>query len=159
MRLCGICRRVLSNQLSKLLHCMMSLEVILSKLLPHFQGATKLTHCNLVMLYGSLSIYSQVVAVVAWTNAELFSEWTRETDISKVWIKIPKFCKQLCNVFQNAACNILIILFRLSCAAMTKHPNSYLSSYPGYFREPFWFSMGLPEISRVTWQVYGTSYW
>ena len=27
---------------------------------------------------------------------------------------------------------------------------AYLSSYPGYFREPHWFSMGLPEISRVT---------
>ena len=25
--------------------------------------------------------------------------------------------------------------------------------YPEYFREPHWFSMGLPEISRVTWQV------
>ena len=31
----------------------------------------------------------------------------------------------------------------------------YLSSYPGYFRELHWFSMGLPEISRVTWQVCG----
>ena len=30
---------------------------------------------------------------------------------------------------------------------------AYLSSYPGYFREPHWLSMGLPEISRVTWQV------
>ena len=29
----------------------------------------------------------------------------------------------------------------------------YLSSYPGYFREPHWKSMGLPAISRVTWQV------
>ena len=29
----------------------------------------------------------------------------------------------------------------------------YLSSYPGYFREPHWFSMGLPEISRVTLAV------
>ena len=28
----------------------------------------------------------------------------------------------------------------------------YLSSYLGYFREPHWKSMGLPEISRVTWQ-------
>ena len=28
-----------------------------------------------------------------------------------------------------------------------------LSSYPGYFLEPHCFSMGLPEISRVTWQV------
>ena len=25
--------------------------------------------------------------------------------------------------------------------------------YPGYFREPHWKSMGLPEISSVTWQV------
>ena len=30
---------------------------------------------------------------------------------------------------------------------------AYLSSYPGYFREPHWFSMGLLEISRVSWQV------
>ena len=27
---------------------------------------------------------------------------------------------------------------------------SELSSYPGYFQEPHWFSMGLLEISRVT---------
>ena len=27
---------------------------------------------------------------------------------------------------------------------------SYLSSYPGYFQEPHWISMGLLEISRVT---------
>ena len=27
---------------------------------------------------------------------------------------------------------------------------SELSSYPGYFREPYWLSMGLLEISRVT---------
>ena len=32
-------------------------------------------------------------------------------------------------------------------------PTRYLPSYPGYFREPHWLSMGLPEISRVTWQV------
>ena len=25
--------------------------------------------------------------------------------------------------------------------------------YPGYFQEPHWKSMGLPEISRVTWQL------
>ena len=30
------------------------------------------------------------------------------------------------------------------------HPGGELSSYPGYFREPHWFSMGLLEISRVT---------
>ena len=30
---------------------------------------------------------------------------------------------------------------------------TYLSSYPWYFQEPHWFSMGLLEISRVTWQV------
>ena len=30
----------------------------------------------------------------------------------------------------------------------------YLPSYPEYFREPHWFSMGPPEISRVTWQVW-----
>ena len=32
--------------------------------------------------------------------------------------------------------------------------HSYLSNYLGYLREPHWFSMGLPEISRVTWQVW-----
>ena len=32
-------------------------------------------------------------------------------------------------------------------------PEPYLSSYSGYFREPHWLSVGLPEISRVTWQV------
>ena len=31
---------------------------------------------------------------------------------------------------------------------------AYLAIYPGYFQEPHWFSMGLPEISRVTWQVW-----
>ena len=30
---------------------------------------------------------------------------------------------------------------------------AYLSSYPGYFWEPHWISMGLPEISRLTWQL------
>ena len=30
---------------------------------------------------------------------------------------------------------------------------SYLSGYLEYFREPHWLSMGLLEISRVTWQV------
>ena len=30
---------------------------------------------------------------------------------------------------------------------------AYLSSYPGYLREPLWKSIGLPDISRVTWQV------
>ena len=34
--------------------------------------------------------------------------------------------------------------------------NTKLSSYPGYFREPHWFSVGLPEISRVTWQLCNT---
>ena len=29
----------------------------------------------------------------------------------------------------------------------------YLSSYPGYSREPHWYSMGLPEISRVSRQL------
>ena len=27
----------------------------------------------------------------------------------------------------------------------------HTAGYPGYFREPYWFSTGLPEISRVTW--------
>ena len=31
---------------------------------------------------------------------------------------------------------------------------AYLSSYPGYFQEPHWKLMGLPEISRITWHVY-----
>ena len=35
-----------------------------------------------------------------------------------------------------------------------KYPgDAYLPSYPGYFRKPHWYSMGLPGISRVTWQV------
>ena len=29
-----------------------------------------------------------------------------------------------------------------------------LSSYPGYFREPHWLSVRLPEIFRLTWQVW-----
>ena len=28
----------------------------------------------------------------------------------------------------------------------------HLLSYPGYFREPHWKLMGLPEMSRVIWQ-------
>ena len=37
---------------------------------------------------------------------------------------------------------------------------AYLSSYPGYFQEPHWFSMGLLEISRVTvcWDVDAVSF-
>ena len=27
--------------------------------------------------------------------------------------------------------------------------------HPWYFQEPHWKSMGLPEISRVTWQIWG----
>ena len=29
-----------------------------------------------------------------------------------------------------------------------------VSSYPGYSRKPHWFSMGLPEISRITFDRY-----
>ena len=36
---------------------------------------------------------------------------------------------------------------------LPRYAGSYLSSYPGYFQESYWKSMGLPEISRVTWQV------
>ena len=43
-------------------------------------------------------------------------------------------------------------LLRLS-APSPKCCSSELSSNPAYFREPYWFSMGLPEISRVTWRV------
>ena len=32
-------------------------------------------------------------------------------------------------------------------------PNAELSSYPGYFRESHWKSMGLPEIFRVIWII------
>ena len=32
---------------------------------------------------------------------------------------------------------------------------SDLSNYPGYFRELHWFSIGLPEMSRVTWHFWG----
>ena len=36
---------------------------------------------------------------------------------------------------------------------------SYLSSYrPGYYRDPHWKSMGLPEISRVTWHACDMQY-
>ena len=35
--------------------------------------------------------------------------------------------------------------------------NAWLSSYPGYFREPHWLSMGLLEISRVTLTGMGMS--
>ena len=34
-----------------------------------------------------------------------------------------------------------------------KQTTAYPPSYPGYFREPHWKSMGLPEISRVTWWI------
>ena len=30
--------------------------------------------------------------------------------------------------------------------------------YPGYFQEPHWKSMGLPEISRVIWQLHVSEY-
>ena len=33
----------------------------------------------------------------------------------------------------------------------------YLSSHPGYLREPHWLLLGLPDISRVTQQVWSTS--
>ena len=44
----------------------------------------------------------------------------------------------------------------LPCPLWRHHnemPCPYLLSYPGYFWEPHWNSMGLPEISGVTWQV------
>ena len=34
-----------------------------------------------------------------------------------------------------------------------KHACQMCQSYPGYFWEPHWNSMGLLEISRVTWQL------
>ena len=33
-----------------------------------------------------------------------------------------------------------------------------LPCYPGYFREPHWLSMGLMEISRVTWQLWSSDF-
>ena len=33
-----------------------------------------------------------------------------------------------------------------------------LPCYPGYFREPHWLSMGLLEISRVTWQLWSSDF-
>ena len=35
----------------------------------------------------------------------------------------------------------------------TSNANTYRASYPGYFREPHWFSMGIQETFRVTWRV------
>ena len=49
-----------------------------------------------------------------------------------------------------------------TCMCIYSHINVYacvnltlsnLSSCPGYFQEPHWLSMGLLEISRVSWQV------
>ena len=48
------------------------------------------------------------------------------------------------------ACDIM--LWRHYGVAYMAQP--YLLSYPGYFREPHWISMGLTEISRVTRQVW-----
>ena len=38
----------------------------------------------------------------------------------------------------------------VSLEAITEATIQELSSHPGYFQEPHWFSMGLPKISRVT---------
>ena len=49
-------------------------------------------------------------------------------------------------------CESVYVGLAFSCQPR-RRIKSYLPSYPGYFREPYWFSMGLPEISRVIWQV------
>ena len=50
-----------------------------------------------------------------------------------------------------------------TCILLWDHETlHYLSSYPGYFREPHWNVMGLPEISRGTlqvWHLNGYSLW
>ena len=52
--------------------------------------------------------------------------------------------------FWNFTKSMTVILSgnRNGCYGQTAY--MYLSSYPGYFLEPHWISMGLPEISRVT---------
>ena len=49
------------------------------------------------------------------------------------------------------------VYFVTSCQCSQCSPftsGTYLSSYPGYSREPHWFSMGPPEIFRLTWQAW-----
>ena len=46
---------------------------------------------------------------------------------------------------------------REPCEAFVR--SAYWSSYSGYFREPYWFSAGLQEISRVIWQVWICCAW
>ena len=36
---------------------------------------------------------------------------------------------------------------------LVEQRNHTCQGYPGYLREPHWKSMGLPEVSRVTWQI------
>ena len=87
-----------------------------------------------------------------WTNDDLLSLGPQGTNLNEIWknikvliLKNAAFSKFL---LQNATPFLVIISFYL-----LPINRSYLSSYPGYIREPHWKSMGLPDISRVIWQV------
>ena len=74
--------------------------------------------------------------------------------LSGVWVPLEKQSWRLQSIADLVICwnvhwHFYIIPWLWYCTDY-----SYLSSYPGYFREPHWFSMGLLEISRVTWQVW-----
>ena len=47
----------------------------------------------------------------------------------------------------------IISILVMKCSDRTWQRQNKPVKLPGYFREPHWKSMGLPEISGVTWQV------
>ena len=53
---------------------------------------------------------------------------------------------------QNCA-NFSVLSMELPQSCTKPSIYAYPWSYPGYFREPHWKSMGFPEISSVTWEV------
>ena len=50
-------------------------------------------------------------------------------------------------------CLVAVIVWVINGFMWDIYPYSDVLSYPGYIQEPYWLSVGLPEKSRVTWQL------
>ena len=93
-------------------------------------------------------------------NISSMSQWVNS---KAIYLTATDLCLDLClNVDinslkpNNAMYSIsdpCHLWFRWVLVPCSMPPSTKLSSYPGYFQEPHWKSMGLLEIFRVTWQL------
>ena len=88
---------------------------------------------------------------IAWTSADLLSVGPVGRNLKKSKYSDTKYSHiNRENVFENHGSPNTLGHHQAQTVIKTK---TYLSSYPGHFQEPHWKSVGLPEISRVTWQL------